>query len=294
MSAATFTLEPRGPFSLRAAAGFGFGPRETDDDAGEAVVRLAFCVDGYRELAGVVVRQDAEGTVGGEIHGGADAEAVRDQVARVLSLDHDATAWAAVGERDPVIGRLQAAHPGLRPVLFHSPYEAAAWAILSTRSNRRQATAVRDRLAETAGGAFELAGRRLLAFPVPERLLAAGGVPGLPEEKLRRLHGIAEAALDGRLDAARLRALEPDAALEEVQALRGIGPFAAALIVVRSLGHTDVLPPDEPRSRRVAAELYGLDAPPDPDAFRALAEPWRPFRTWTAVLLRASGDRDGP
>ena len=25
----------------------------------------------------------------------------------------------------------------------------------------------------------------------------------------------------------------------------------------------------------------------------ALAEPWRPFRTWAAVLIRASGDREG-
>ena len=35
---------------------------------------------------------------------------VRRQAARSLSLDHDGTDWPAVGERDPVIGRLQEAH----------------------------------------------------------------------------------------------------------------------------------------------------------------------------------------
>jgi hypothetical protein len=30
-----------------------------------------------------------------------------------------------------------------------------------------------------------------------------------------------------------------------------------------------------------------------PDELAAIAEGWRPFRTWTAVLLRVAGDRDG-
>jgi DNA-3-methyladenine glycosylase II len=47
-----------------------------------------------------------------------DAGLVRQQVARVLSLDYDGAEFLRVGERDPVIGRLQAAAPGLRPPLF--------------------------------------------------------------------------------------------------------------------------------------------------------------------------------
>ena len=78
-------------------------------------MRLAFCVDGYAGQAGVEVRQDAAGDVRGTAHlpPGTDPAAVRDQVARVLSLDHDATEFVRVGERDPVIGRLQAAAPHL-------------------------------------------------------------------------------------------------------------------------------------------------------------------------------------
>ena len=74
-------------------------------------MRLAFCVDGYAGQAGVEVRQDAAGDVHGTAYlpPGTDPAAVRDQVARVLSLDHDASEFVRVGERDPVIGRLQAA-----------------------------------------------------------------------------------------------------------------------------------------------------------------------------------------
>ena len=99
----TFTIVPRGPFSLAEALAFGFGQREAA--TGEDVMRLAFCVDGYQHQAGVEVRQDEAG-VHGTVHapGGTDIDAVRRQVARVLSLDHDATGFLAAGERDPVLG----------------------------------------------------------------------------------------------------------------------------------------------------------------------------------------------
>src|SRR5205085_1133386 len=81
---------------------------------------------------------DAAGTVRAAIKDGhaADAERVIAQAARVVSLDHDGTGYAALGERDPVIGRLQRTSGYLRPVLFHSPYEAACWAVISARLRR--------------------------------------------------------------------------------------------------------------------------------------------------------------
>ena len=65
------------------------------------------------------------------------------------------------------MGRLQAEHPGLRPVLFHSPYEAAAWSIISARRTARQAAEVRRRLSEELGRSFELDGAM-----GPERAMA--------------------------------------------------------------------------------------------------------------------------
>ncbi len=289
----TLILHPRGPFSLEAAAGFGFGPNTGRPKPEGGIMRLAFPVDGFGAHAGVVLRQDAEGVVHGEVYRARDVEAVERQVARILSLDHDGEAWAAVGERDPVIGRLQAAHPGLRPVLFHSPYEGAAWSIISARRPARQAAEVRRRLSVALGAEFELAGEPLAAFPLPERLLEVEPMPGLPEEKCERLRGVARATLERRLDPERLQAMEPEEAMADLQSLKGIGPFYAGLVVIRATGLTDVLPAEEPRSLRAAAHFYGLDGPPDSAAFTALAEPWRPFRTWAVVLLRVAGDRAG-
>ena len=48
---------------------------------------------------------------------------------------------------------------------------------------------------------------------------------------------------------------------------------------------------NEPRVLARAGELYGLDGPPSLEEFDALAEKWRPFRTWAMVLIRVAGGR---
>jgi DNA-3-methyladenine glycosylase II len=98
---------------------------------------------------------------------------------------------------------------------------------------------------------------------------------------------VARAALDGLLDPARLLALGPEQAAAEVQSIKGIGPFYSQLIVIRATGFADVLAASEPKALALAGDLYGLGGPATPDQLRELAEPWRPFRTWAAVLIRA-------
>ena len=62
-------------------------------------------------------------------------------------------------------------------------------------------------------------------------------------------------------------------------------------MVVRACGLADVLVVNEATALELTARLYGLDATPTPAAFAELAEAWRPFRTWAAVLIRAAGPR---
>jgi DNA-3-methyladenine glycosylase II len=216
---------------------------------------------------------------------------VSKQTARILSLDHDAGDYPAVGERDPAIGRLQREHPGLRPVLFHSPYEAAAWSIISARVHPTRALAIRERLSREVGAVLDVRGQEMAAFPLPERLLELDSFPGLPDEKLRRLRGIADAALSGQLDAEKLRSMPREEALTQLRTLRGIGPFYSTLILIRAAGARDVLPAGEPRFREAVRDAYGLDEVPDEATVAALAEGWRPYRTWVAALIRASAPR---
>jgi len=145
--------------------------------------------------------------------GDGDLQAAADQVLRFLSLDVDARGWPDVARRDPVIADAQAQLPGLRPCGFHSPYEAAAWWVLSQRIRIVQAARLRRDLVDRRGEGG--------AFPAP-RVLRALDLD-LPGRKTEYLHAVADAALDGRLDGTALRAVDPDDAVRSVQEIKGWG-----------------------------------------------------------------------
>jgi DNA-3-methyladenine glycosylase II len=289
-----FTIAPDAPFSLAAAAAFGFGPQTGRPMPAAREMRLAFVTDDMRHHAGVHVVQHATGRISGTAESGADQDAVVRQTARILSLDVPAAEWVAAGERDPVIGALQREQDWLRPVLFHSPYEAAAWAVISARRYRAQAIAVRARICAAFGETRTVAGQEIPAFPLPERLLKVDSLPSMAANRVAWLRDISRAALDGQLDAARLAAMEPGAALRDLQRLPGIGPLYATLILLRATGVTDVLTSTEPRLPGYVAHFYGTGAETvSREEIERIAEGWRPFRTWASVLLRAAGDRRG-
>src|SRR5215218_2514380 len=154
----SFELVPKGPFSLAASRVFleGFAPAAYRG-AEEGHLHLAFVPDGEEAAAGVCLRQP-DGAVVGEVFGEADPDATREQVARILSLDVDGSGFPEVGGRDPVVGGLQARWPGLRPVGFFSPYEAAAWALIGHRIRIVQAARVKQRMAAELGQAVDVHG----------------------------------------------------------------------------------------------------------------------------------------
>ncbi|GFE20625.1 DNA-3-methyladenine glycosylase family protein [Streptomyces nigrescens] len=302
------TLTPAGPFSLASGIRFleGFGPASYDH-AADGILRLAFPADDGASVVAAAVRQEVRadggtGTVRAEftVHPGtphpatavtaeaAANQAVRAQLARILSLDVDATGFPGLAA-DPVVAGLTADHPGLRPVCFHSPYEAATWAIIGNRIRMTQAAAIKARIAHQHGHRVHIAGQTLHAFPTPAALRTITHVPGLTGIKIQRLHALAEAALDGKLDAPHLRALPADHALAELRTLPGIGPFSAELILIRGAGHPDVFPRHEPRVHKAVATAYGLGAPTTDDDVTQLAkiaDRWKPYRSWVAFLLR--------
>ena len=82
-------LVPVGPFSLEAAATFGFGPTEGQPLRFDGAMRLAFPVDGGSGYAGAVLRQsaaDQEITVELQSTKTADPELALKQIARIISI----------------------------------------------------------------------------------------------------------------------------------------------------------------------------------------------------------------
>jgi DNA-3-methyladenine glycosylase II len=291
-----FEIDPLGPFSLAAAQDFagGFTAGIGGGGVDESSIVMSFPVEGRNVSAAVELHEEASGRIVGRTD--ADSSVLPDvvrQAARSLSLDHDGSGWPAVGERDPVVGRLQETYRYLRPVCFYSAYEAATSFVIGQRIAMRQSARIKERLRESDGDRPTVDRRAYAAFPRPERILELKEIAGVSAQKVTWLHGIAEAALEGRLDTEALRARPRDEALAALRAIPGIGPWTAEAIRLRGCGTADELPENEEASLRAAAALY--DRPSiDRAAFNALAETWRPYRMWAVVLLRVAWNRSSP
>lgn len=203
------------------------------------------------------------------------------QARRVLSLDCDGAAFAAAAGRDPVLDGLRRASPGIRPILFGSPYEAACWAVVSQGLRTEQAVALYSRLVTRYGRVVPVGGRTAVVLAPPAELRAVSPTTRLSARKRDRLAVVAEAAEVGLLDAAALRAMEPGEAVDLVGQLPGIGPLSAELVVARGAGHPDVFPAHDRVLAAAMQELYG-------GPFVDVAERWRPYRSWASFVIRAA------
>lgn len=268
-------VEVLGPWSLATSRAFweGFAPAALPAGLapGAEQLQTVFRVEADWSRAQATVTQHGGGARIAMV-GDGDLEAAAAQAGRFLSLDVDGRGWPDVAGRDPVIADAQARLPGLRPCGFHSPYEAAAWAVLSQRVRLVQAARLREDLVARHGDRG--------AFPAPQVLRARD--LDLPGRKVEYLQAVADAALDGVLDAAALRSVDPEQAVQTVQQVKGLGPFAAELVVLRGANAPDAVPRHERRLEAEITERYGADRSP-----AEVSAAWRPYRTWAAVHLRA-------
>lgn len=243
-----------------------------------------FPVEGWVGSSAVTVSQASDGAVQLVAHGDAPAEQAVAQALAVLSLDIDATAWPDVGARDQVMAQLQRRYRFVRPVLFATPYEAAAHFVLGHRRSAAQSRRLRAALAESHGDPVNIDGQVFHAFPRPQVLAKVTAFPGVETPRLERLHAIAAAALEGSLDRQRLRDLEEADALTQLRQLPGIGDFFAQGILHRGAGTADGITRDEMSLLAIRTAYSLTDATP-PAQVLEIGERWHPFRMWATVLL---------
>jgi len=283
-----FELEPLGEYSLRESAGFIDAWHEAPSEGGktEGHLHLAFLTDGEWIPVGVCLQQNATGLVHGTVYGEAAPAMVRPQTARILSLDVDGRGWPDVARRDAVVAGLQRRFRGFRPVNWSNAYEAAAWCLVSSRINMRQAQGIKDRMCRALGASIDIHGHRLFCFPAPEALVHLKSFKGLFGRKVEYLNELGRAALAGQLDTETLRALQEGEALASLKQLKGIGEFGSQLVRLRALSAVDELPTAEPRLLGAVRNEYGLTHDPSYGELGQIAESWRPYRMWVAVCLR--------
>ena len=140
------------------------------------------------------------------------------------------------------------------------------------------------RMSKDLGQKITARGEDHYAFPLPQELQKLRTYAGLSQEKIDRLHGVAQAALDGMLDRNALRSQRIEDALAKLQTLRGIGPFFAEGILFRGAGIVDDVTNDSLTPSAVQ-KAYELKVLPSRDQLQEMALRWTPYRMWATVLL---------
>ena len=294
------SIDVQGPFSLEQALEFlaGFPPAGLDEQRGE--YRAAHLVNGRPLL--ITVEQPSTHhlrlTIDGRDLKAADNVQATKLVKRIFSLSIDATPfYDRVGTDDPVIGGFQRQFPGLRPVLFGSPFEALCWAIIGQRISIAQAAMAKARLAAAFGPTLDVRGKRWQAFPGPAELLeldpeSDAQTLRLPVIKVERLHALAERGIAGDFEADLLLSKTVEEARDWLEQSPGIGPWGSGFTLIRGAGHPDLLPHGERRFTNAVQLAYELDHEPSIQEVETIARRWSGYRSWAAFLLRVSQRRD--
>jgi DNA-3-methyladenine glycosylase II len=90
---------------------------------------------------------------------------------------------------------------------------------------------------------------------------------------------------DGKLDLRAIARRPDEEAIATLVQVRGFGRWSAEVYLLFCLGRPDVLPADDLALLAAAQRVKRLPERPTPNQFRALAEPWRPWRSVAPRLL---------
>ena len=194
-----------------------------------------------------------------------------------------APAWARAGiaalvTADPRFAGIEAAAGPLAWRMRQPGFPGLLRAICGQQISNQAASAIWKRLSALPE-ALEPAG--LLALD--DATLC--GVAGLSRPKAAHARSLATACLDGRLDFARLARMPDAEALATIAAVKGLGPWTAAVHLLFAEQRADIFPPGDVALAASAAHLLGLEARPGPKALVTMAERWAPWRSLAARLL---------
>lgn len=182
-------------------------------------------------------------TLEGNAGDGADALAL---VRRMLGVDRDLTPFNRAAAPIPWLAPLANRMLGVKPPRYPTLWEACVNAVVFQQVSLFAASAIMRRLLLALSPPLEREGLTLYQFPSVERVLEVKDyiqrAVGLSAGKLATLRRVGEALASGAIDEATLEErASPDAAAL-LRRIKGIGPWTAAVILLRGLGRLDVFP----------------------------------------------------
>lgn len=133
--------------------------------------------------------------------------------------------------------------------------------------------------------------------PTPKDVLALDfetlrGV-GLSNAKTNYVRNICEFFIEHKITDKKLDKLNDEEVIELLTQIKGVGRWTVEMLLMFSMGREDVFSPDDLVIRQTITEHYKLDPSNKKEhyaAMHAIAEKWRPYRTYACKYLWGSRD----
>jgi DNA-3-methyladenine glycosylase II len=210
-----------------------------------------------------------------------DEQPMRRALSRLLGLDVDLSAFAAMAASDAWLGPLAARMRGLKPPRFPTVFEALVNGVACQQLSLDVGIHLLNRLTAARGrpASDDLDGMR--GFPGPEELASTEPEEvkrlGFSHAKARAIVEAARAIAAGELDLEGLEQLEDRAAIERLTGMRGIGRWTAEYVLLRGLGRLHVFPGDDVGAHNKLRRLFDIDTALDYDTVKRLVGRWHPY-----------------
>jgi len=190
--------------------------------------------------------------------------------------------------RDVLLAAPLRRHAGIRTPGAWDGFELAVRAIVGQQVSVAAASTIAGRLAALFGTAW--GSERL--FPTAEQLAGAEvETAGIVRSRAAAIRQLARAVADGAIRFG--PGAEPRESQSLIRAIPGVGDWTAQYVAMRAWGDPDALPGGDLVLRRATGARTASE-------LERRAEPWRPWRSYAAILLwqdavdRANGGQRSP
>jgi DNA-3-methyladenine glycosylase II len=209
--------------------------------------RYLRALGGFADPVIVSVTQPRADALAVSVSGGAgDTEGALMSVRRMLGTERDLSGFHRHARAISWLAPLALRMRGLKPPRYPALFEACANTILFQQVSLQAASAIMCRLVLALGRKVEYDRVPLAVFPSAEEFLGADDTviraAGLSAGKLATLRRVGEAIATGAISESMLEERPSADSALLLRSIKGIGPWTAAVILLRGLGRLDLFP----------------------------------------------------
>lgn len=211
-----------------------------------------------------------------------------DRIDFYLSLSDDLKPFYAIGREDADFEQLIDDLYGLHQVKFLTPFEAAAWAVVSQRISMKAAHTMKDRVVKAVEDNIEVDGVDYWTFPSAYQLknLGVEKIQSLIKNRRKSEFLIDVAEAFDAVDENFLRQGHVEEVKEWLLNIKGIGEWSAHLELIRGLGRMEELSEHDRMLLECARKVYGPEI--GIEQLKKISDGYGEFKGYWAYYLRTS------